>query len=63
MIVDIELSMQRERFGLIKKDLHACGLFREGVQHVDVHDLFYGGEEDFGGGSVVAGGDRAVRCL
>lgn len=63
MIVDIELSMQRERFGLIKEDLHACCLFRQGVHHVDVHDLFYGGEEEFGGGSVVTRGDRAIRCL
>ena len=63
MIVDIELSVQRERFGLIKEDLHTRGLFREDVHQVDVHDLFYGGEEEFGGGSVVTRGDRAIGCL
>lgn len=63
MIVDIDASVPRERFGLIEEDLHACGLLRKGVHHVDVHDSFYGGEEEFGGGGVVAGGDRAIRCL
>jgi hypothetical protein len=63
VIVGIDLSVQRERFGLIEEDSHSCGLFRKGVHHVDVHDLFYRGEEEFGRGGVVPRGDRAINRL